>query len=174
MEFIFTPEVIMIALGVFIMRIINMALDTVRMLVNVRGKKTLSWVLGFLQSIVYILALAPVLTDLNNFLIVFGYAAGFGTGNVLGMYFEERLAIGHLKITVISSTRGTAIIEELRKNEFAVTETPGRGKDGTVSIISTSVYRKNLGKVEKIILDIDQNAFITAENVQPIHRGFWR
>ena len=105
MEFVFTPEVIMIALGVFIMRIINMALDTVRMLVNVRGKKTLSWILGFLQSIVYILALAPVLTDLNNFLIIFGYAAGFGTGNVLGMYFEERLAIGHLKITVISSTR---------------------------------------------------------------------
>jgi uncharacterized protein YebE (UPF0316 family) len=174
MELIFTPEVVLTALGVFLMRIINMALDTIRVLLSLRGKKTLTWILGFLQSIIYVLALAPVLTNLTNLVILFGYAAGFGTGNILGMYFEERMAIGHLRITVVSPNRGRSITEELRKAGYAVTETAGRGKDGSVSILNTNVFRKNLSKVEQIVLEIDPNAFITSEDVKPINRGFWR
>ncbi len=115
-----------------------------------------------------------MLSDLDNLLNVVGYAAGFATGNVVGMLIEERLAIGHTHINIVSSRRGSAIAEHLRADGYAVTEIPARGKDGMVSLLNLSVLRKNGEKVRKLVNQIDPDAFITAEDVRPIRRGFWR
>jgi uncharacterized protein YebE (UPF0316 family) len=105
---------------------------------------------------------------------VIGYGAGFATGNVLGMYLEEKLAIGYTQIQVVSSRRGSLIIEQLRNAGFGVTEIPARGKDGSVQLINLSVARKDVSRVDTIVLEADPDAFITAEDVRPIRRGFWR
>ena len=78
------------ALFVFFMRVLDMSCDTLRVLFVVRGKKKLSWILGFAQSAIFVVAISQVLTHLDNPLTVIGYAAGFATGNVVGMYIEER------------------------------------------------------------------------------------
>lgn len=159
---------------IFLMRVSDMTLDTLRVLVVMRGKKSIAWVLGFCQSAIFVLAISTVLSNLDNPLNMIGYAAGFATGNVVGMWIEERLAIGHLHLRIISSRRGAAIAEALRAEGYAVTEIPARGKDGTVSLLAISVLRKNAGKVQDLIRSIDEEAFITAEDVRPLRRGFWR
>jgi uncharacterized protein YebE (UPF0316 family) len=151
-----------------------MTLDTLRMLVIMRGRKSIAWILGFFQAAIFILAISSVLADLNNPLNVIGYAAGFATGNVVGMLIEERLAIGHIHMRVVSSRRGSAIAERLREEGYAITEIPGRGKDGTVTVLNASVRRKNVGRVRNIINGVDPEAFITAEDVRPVRRGYWR
>jgi uncharacterized protein YebE (UPF0316 family) len=99
------------ALVIFLLRVIDMSLDTMRMLFVVRGKKPIAWILGFLQSLVFVIAISTVLANLNNILNIVGYAAGFATGNVLGMFIEERLAIGHIAMRVISSKKDSGIAE---------------------------------------------------------------
>jgi uncharacterized protein YebE (UPF0316 family) len=91
-----------------------------------------------------------------------------------GMWIEERLAIGHVSITIVSSRLGVAIADYLREKGFAVTEIPARGKDGMVSLLSCSVLRKNVDDVRKLANEVDPEAFITAEDVRPVRRGFWR
>ncbi|HPH96359.1 MAG TPA: DUF2179 domain-containing protein [Anaerolineaceae bacterium] len=162
------------ALTIFALRVADMSLDTMRMLFVVRGKKKLAWVLGFFQSAIFVIAISSVLSNLNNPLNVIGYAAGFATGNVVGMLIEERLAIGHIHLSIISRMRGSAIAEALRASGYAVTEIPARGKDGTVSLLYVSVLRKDVDSVETIVLESDPQAFITAEDVRPVRRGFWR
>ena len=162
------------ALLIFALRVINMTLDTLRMLYVLRGKKTISWILGFFVSLIYVLLLTSVLSNLDNAVYIIAYAAGFSTGSVIGMVIEERLAIGFLHIQVVSARRGTAVAEKLREAGFAVTEIPARGKDGMVSMLSLSVRRKQALLVEKIVLELDENAFITSESVQPVRRGYWR
>jgi uncharacterized protein YebE (UPF0316 family) len=54
-----------------------------------------------------------------------------------------------------------------------VTEIPARGKDGMVSILSVSVYRRDVAEVQKIIAEKDPSAFITSEDMRPLRRGFW-
>ncbi len=103
-----------------------------------------------------------------------GYAAGFATGTVVGMYIEERLAIGHIQMSIVSPRRGSAIAEKMRAEGFAVTEIPAKGKDGMVTMLSCSVLRRNVGKVRQIVNQADSTAFITAEEVRPVRRGFWR
>jgi uncharacterized protein YebE (UPF0316 family) len=159
---------------IFLLRVSDMTLDTLRVLVVMRGRKGLAWLLGFFQAAIFVLAISRVLSNLGNPLNVVGYAAGFGTGNVIGMLIEERLAIGHIMMMIMSPRRGTAIAEHLRKEGYGVTEIPARGKDGMVTMLNCSVLRKNVDRVHKLVNEIDPEAFNTAEDVRPVRRGFWR
>jgi uncharacterized protein YebE (UPF0316 family) len=174
MESLLTTQAWLSALLIFALRVSDMTLDTLRVLFVMRGKKRIAWVLGFFQSAIFVLAIGRVLTQLDNPLNIIGYAAGFATGNVVGMYIEERIAIGHILINIISSRLGTAIADHLRQNGYAVTEVSARGKDGMVSMINCSVLRKQVDIVRQLVNEIDPEAFITAEDVRPIRRGFWR
>lgn len=163
-----------VAIGIFFLRIGDMSLDTIRVLFVVRGRKLLAWILGFFQSLLFVIAISSVLTNLNSIVTVLGYAAGFATGNVIGMLIEERLAIGFLQFTIISPTRGAVIADTLRKSGFAVTEIPARGRDGTVTMLQTNVKRKDMDNIETIVLEADAEAFVTQDEVRPVRRGFWR
>jgi len=173
-ETFLSPAVWLGALGIFALRVADMTFDTLRMLFVVRGRKLVAWVLGFLQSVIFVIAITSVLSHLDNPLNVIGYAAGFATGNVVGMWIEERLAIGHVKISIVSQGRGAALAGVLRDSGFAVTEIPARGKDGMVSMLSVSVLRKDVARVETIIREQDAESFVIAEDVRPLRRGFWR
>jgi uncharacterized protein YebE (UPF0316 family) len=93
---------------------------------------------------------------------------------VVGMAIEERLAIGHIQLTIISPGRGAALAERLRAEGYAITELSGRGKDGVVTMLSCSVLRKNVSKVQELVNEVDDSAFITAEDVRSVRHGFWR
>lgn len=174
MEAMFTLDAVLAAVTIFGMRVTDMSLDTLRVLFVMRGRKGFAWVLGFFQAMVFVLAISSVLSNLENPLSIVGYAGGFATGNVLGMFIEERLAIGHVLISIISPRWGAAIAEKLRDEGYAVTEIPARGRDGMVTMLSCSVLRKKVAGVRSLVQSLDQDAFITAEDVKPVRRGFWR
>lgn len=162
------------ALVIFILRVLNMTLDTLRMLFMLRGKKTLSWVFGFFVSVIYVVLLTSILSNLNSVLYIVSYAAGFATGGVVGMWIEERMAIGYTHIQIISSRRGVVLAQTLREGGFGVTEIPARGKDGMVSMLNLSVRRNQVAEVEEIVNGCDADAFVTSEDVHPMRRGFFR
>ena len=174
LAFLLSPSAWLGALLIFALRITDMSLDTLRMLFVVRGRKGIAWVLGFFQSAVFVLAITKVLSDLSNPLTVLGYAAGFATGNVLGMLVEERLAIGHIQLQIVTRKHGAALAKALREGGYGVTEISARGKDGTVRLLTASVLRKDLAHARHIVHETDKDAFMTSEDVRPIRRGYWR
>ena len=167
------PNIWLMALAIFTLRVVNIAMDTVRMLTVMRGMKLISYILGVLESLLFILALGPVLSNLNNVLFILAYAVGYATGGLVGMIIEERLAFGFVHITVVSSKHGAKIAKSLRKHSHAVTEIQAQGKDGAVTLLETSVQRKHMKNVQEIICKSDDRAFITTRDIQPLHRGFW-
>ena len=169
-----TTQSILIALLIFTVRVISTSLDTLRVILTLRSNKFWVWILGFFNSAIWVLTFVFVLSDIDNIVNVVVYAAGFATGNVVGMWLEDKLAIGFAEIRVISPNWGAAILEILRENNYAVTEIPGRGKDGMVSVITSSVRRSRVQDFEKLVKDVDQDAFITTEDVVAVQRGFWR
>lgn len=168
-----TTQSVLIALLIFTVRVISTSLDTLRLILTLRSNKFWVWMLGFFNSAIWVLTFAFVLADIDNIVNVVVYAAGFATGNVVGMWLEDKLAIGIAEIRVISPNWGAAILEVLRENNYAVTEIPGRGKDGMVSVITSSVRRNQVQDFEKLVMDVDQEAFITTEDVVAVQRGFW-
>lgn len=174
MEIVWSSQAWLGAGLIFLLRVSDMTLDTLRVLVVMRGRKAIAWILGFLQAGIFVLAISSVLEHLDNPINIVGYAAGFATGNVVGMLIEERLAIGHILLSVVSPRRGSSIAEYLREQGYAVTEIPARGKDGMVSLLYCNVLRRNAEQVKKLVNEMDPDAFITSEDVRPVRRGFWR
>ena len=162
------------ALILFSLRVVDMSIGTLRIMVSMRGNKFLTWILGFFQSVIFVLAITSVLSSLDNWLNIVAYAGGYATGGVVGMWLEGKLAIGYTHVQITSSRRGAALAEKLREEGFAVTEISARGKDGMVSMLSCNVRRKRVPLVEQIVRETDENAFITSEDVRPVRRGFWR
>ncbi len=162
------------ALGIFAARLVNVALDTVRFMMTLRDQRVVSWILGFIESVIFVLVFGSVLQNLENPLNVIGYAAGFATGNVIGMMIEKRLAIGYTHFNIISKDHSTEIADALRKQGYGVTEIPARGRESSFMMIDCSVRRKQANEVEDLTLSVDPRAFITTEEVTPRRHGVWR
>lgn len=159
---------------IFVLRVLDITAATLRMLMVVRGRKLNAWLLGFAQAMLFVLAIQAVLSDLGSWINIVAYATGFATGTVAGMLIEERLAIGFKHLRIISSRRGPELAEYLRFQGYAVTEVSGRGKDGTVSLLNCTVQRKDVQRIETLVKQKDEHAFITADDVIPVSHGFWK
>lgn len=173
MDFLQTLSPAVGALLIFFLRLINYSMDTLRIMLTMRDKKLLSWVLGFFESILFVVVMGAVLNDLDDVLKIAAYAGGFATGNVVGMLIEKRLAIGYSHISIISREQGKQIAGVLREHDFAVTEIPAQGRDGKVTLLNCSVQRKLSADVERLALELDPEAFITVEDIVPRQSGYW-
>lgn len=158
---------------IFSLRTTDMTLATLRMLSVLHGRRLAAWFIGFFQALVFVAGVAGVLDNLEDPLNLVAYAAGFATGNVIGITLEARLAPGHSLLRVISAHRGNAIAESLRSQGWGVTEMAGRGMGGTVSFILCNLPRREVKSVRHQVVGLDPEAFVTVEHVRSL-RGGWR
>jgi uncharacterized protein YebE (UPF0316 family) len=175
-EVIGEPELLMIqlALLIFVLRVMDVTAATMRVLMISRGRKLYVWFLAFIQAFIFIIAIRVVIAEISSLINILAFAGGYATGSVTGIWLEGKIAIGHVNMRIISAERGPELAEHLRREGFAVTEYPGRGKDGTVSVLDVTVLRREVKKVENLINLKDDKAFITAENIKSVSKGFWR
>jgi uncharacterized protein YebE (UPF0316 family) len=162
-----------IPLIIFGLRTLDLTVATLRMLLVVRGRKTLAWIFGLIQSASFVLGIAGVLGNLSNPINLLAYAAGFATGNVVGITIEARLAPGESLLRIVSSNWGALLTESLRNIGHGVTEVLGHGMEGTVSVIYCYVPRREVRSTKGEILAIDPNAFITVQGVRQLRGGWW-
>lgn len=166
-------SILLSALLIFGLRIVDISLYILRFMMVMRGRKILAWTFGFCQALVYIIAMSVVLTNLGNWFNMVGYAAGFATGIVVGMWVEGKLAMGHLHLRIVSQGHGDEIAESLRLEGFGVTEIPAWGKDGMVNLLNCNILRRDESRVVRMVKELDDGAFITAEDIRHVERGFW-
>lgn len=167
-----TAAALTAALVIFALRIVDVTLAILRILMVMRGRKALAWVFGFFQALVYIVAIREVMSDLGNWANMLSYAAGFASGNVVGIWVEEKLAVGYGHVRIMSSRFGAALTDRLRAAGYAVTVVAGRGRDGSVDVLITSVPRRQVRAINAIVEETDPTAFVTVENVRPLRKGF--
>ena len=161
-----------IAILIFGLRSFDLTVATLRMLLVVHGKRGASWVFGFVQATSFAIGAATVLANLQNPINILAYAAGFATGNVIGITIQSRLIPGFSLMRIISSRRGNLVTEELRGSGHGVTEVGAEGLEGTVGLIYCYVSRRAVRGTAKKIRTIDPEAFITVLNVRQL-RGGW-
>jgi uncharacterized protein YebE (UPF0316 family) len=161
-------------LFVFAMRVIDMSLDTLRMLFVMRGRKWLAGGIGIAQATVFILAVSAVLRGPLNAWNVLGYALGFATGIVLGMTAEERLGLGYGMFRIYSPLHGHEIALALRGAGHAATEFLATGRDGAITVVNCAVSRRDTEAVHALIGKVDAAAFITVDDVRPLQHGYFR
>jgi uncharacterized protein YebE (UPF0316 family) len=173
MDFLDKPvfDYLLIPLLIFFLRICDVTLDTLRIIFISRGFKAVAPFVGFFEVLIWIIAISRIFENLNNWLCYIGYAAGFATGNFVGMLIDEKLAIGHEIIRVITKIEAVDLISALREKGYGVTSLKATGMHGDVGVIFMIINRKNLKEVTEIIKKYNPNAFYTIEDVNYVNRA---
>lgn len=128
-------------------------------------------VTGFGEVLVYILALKYVFDTLNDWASLIFYALGFAAGNIVGIWLEEKLALGIMIMRVITRHDAPGFADRLRKNGYGVTLFPCQGREGCCHLINIICERKKLAILEQIIFDWDEKAFVTVSDTRTIRDG---
>jgi len=159
-------------LFIFFARVCDVSMATVRTLFIVKGKRFQAAVIGFFEVIVYILALSSVVGKLNNPLNLLAYALGFATGNYVGSYIEERIALGNLLVQIVPSTNQEEMVLKLRESGFGVTVIEACGREGMRYILNVLIKRKDLCRLYEIVDALDEKPFITILDARSIKGGY--
>jgi uncharacterized protein YebE (UPF0316 family) len=163
-------DYLLLPLFIFCLRICDVTLDTMRIILMTKGFKNLAPVIGFFEILIWIVAISRTMQNLNNNWICYiAYAGGFATGNYVGMLLDEKLAIGHEIIRVITGMN-SGLARVLRDAGFGVTTLKASGMDGDVEIVFVVVKRKNLKNAIELIRKSTPGAFFTIENVHFVNR----
>ena len=155
---------------IFIARVLDVTLGTVRVIFVSKGLKYLAPVVGFFEILIWLMAISRIMQDLDNWVSYIAYAAGFATGNFVGMYLEEKLAIGHEMIRVITRKDATALIDDLRSGGYGVTSVRAQGIEGDVAVIYIIAQRSMIKNVLDKINHFNPRALYTVEAIKYVNR----
>lgn len=132
----------------------------------VRGQRALAGGLGFFESLIWLIAAADVLANLDSPWKFLGYAGGYAAGTMLGTTIEKWMAIGSILLRVIEGTDKTGTVNALRNAGFYATVMNARGRDGEVQIIFSVIPRRRQNAALKIVRTENPKAYVTFEQTQ--------
>ncbi|MBU1974935.1 MAG: DUF2179 domain-containing protein, partial [Nanoarchaeota archaeon] len=157
---------VIIPLLIFIARILDVSIGTIRVILISKGVKWLAPILGFFEVLIWLMAIKQILTNISNFMGYLAYGAGFAAGTYIGMLLEEKIRIGKVVVRVITRTEAKDVVETLRAANYPVTTMKAQGRHGPVTVIFTVVKRETVQRVIDIIHKFNPRAFYTIEDVR--------
>lgn len=158
---------------IFLMRLIDVTLMTLRIIFVSKGYKLWSSVMGFFEVSVWLVAISQVMNNLDKPLYAIAYAVGFACGNYLGAYLDEKIALGVNLLQIITNKDAEQLVKYLRDNDFGVTSINAEGARGPVKVIYSVVRRKDLNKIIQIVNEFNPNAFYSVAEVRSVNKGIF-
>jgi uncharacterized protein YebE (UPF0316 family) len=160
---------------IFIARIGDVSMETIRVIYISRGIKYLAPMIAFFEIVIWLLAVEVVMSDLSNIANFFAFAFGFAMGTYVGLVIEEKLSIGMVIVRIIITGESThELLEFLTTSDYGVTCLDGTGSRGTVKMILTLVNRTDLPHVIGHIQHYTPHAFFSIEDVRYVNEGVFR
>jgi len=156
---------------IFVARILDVSLGTVRLVFVSRGFKYLAPLVGFFEVLIWILAIGQIMQHLTNPVCYIAYAGGFATGNFVGICIAEKLSLGVVLVRVVTGKNTAGLIESLKAGNYGVTSIDGHGTSGEVKVIFTIVPRKEVRGVVDLVKGFDLQAFYSVEEIGFVEKG---
>ncbi len=156
---------VIMPLLIFLARIVDVSLQTIRIISISRGIRWLAPLVGFFEVLIWIIAIGQIMKNVSHPVAYIAYAAGFATGTAIGQALEKRLTLGMVIVRVIMPNNGPELCQKLHEQGFGFTAVPGRGASGPVETIFTVVRRQHLQQVLSLIREALPDAFYSIEEV---------
>jgi uncharacterized protein YebE (UPF0316 family) len=161
-----TLDLLLAAAAIFLLRITDVSLGTIRIVMLVRGRRRIAGVLSFCESFIWLLAAAQVLSNLDSVWKMVAYAGGYAAGTMLGSTIERWIAVGDSLLRVVVRADAPPLASVLRDQGFYATAVEGEGRDGEVRIVFSVVPRRRLPQALKLVRERVPEAFVTFEDVR--------
>lgn len=164
-EFSIFPTVYVPAF-IFIARILDVSIGTVRISFVARGFKLEAAFLGFIEILIWIIVIAQIIQNLDNWMNYIAYAGGFASGVYIGMFIEERMKKGVQLFRIIPLKGSEVLFEKLKESGFRVVAVDGVGRPGPVKIIFTIAKRSRWQELAGLIALYAPDSFYSAEDIR--------
>lgn len=166
-----TFSLIVVPILIFIARVADVSFGTIRIILISRGSKFIAPIFGFFEIIIWLFAISQIMQNLTNIAYYLAYAFGFATGTFVGIWVEEKMAIGMVIIRIITKKDASKLIEHLRSMGYGVTSFDGQGATGQVKLIYITIERKDIDSIIEIIKEFNPKAFFSVEEVRMENAG---
>ncbi len=163
----------LLPLLIFLARISDVTIGTIRIVMVAKGQKIIAPILGFFEVLIWLLAISKIIQNLDNWICYLAYGAGFATGNYIGMIIEEKLAVGIIQLQIITRVGAHKLIEKLKADGYGITHQEAHGAVEEVSIIYSIIKRTELPHVVDIIRTYNPNAFYSIADVKFVNKGLY-
>ena len=167
-------EIIYWSLIIFVARIVDVSLGTIRVNMIVRRKKFLAATIGFFEVAIFISIIVRIIQQVDSIYGILAYASGFAVGTIIGIIISEKLSRDLISTNIISKNYGDQIKEALKEEGYGITCYSGKGINGEVEIINVVSSQLNAKKMNKLVHNIDSKAFMASYMLDKIRGGFIR
>lgn len=151
---------------IFIARVIDVSLGTMRTLSTIQGKTRFAFVLGLTEVSIWLLVISAVVKSISdNPILGLFYALGFATGNVVGIILEKKIAVGHVNLRIITTKNGKVMALSIRELGYPVTCFAGEGLSGPVTELYILCRRRDLNHIVNFVQEFEPDVFYVTEPV---------
>jgi len=158
---------------IFMARICDVSIGTMRIIFVSKGKKNIAPFLGFFEVLIWITAISKIMQNLDNYVNYVAYAAGFATGNLVGMIIEEKLAMGFQMIRIFTNEKGKELVKILNSNGYGATTIEAHGAKEKIHLVYSIVHRNEVEKVLEAVNLFNSKAFFTIEDIKAVNEGIF-
>lgn len=167
-------EIIYWSLIIFVARIVDVSLGTIRVNMIVRRKKFLAATIGFFEVAIFISIIVRIIQQVDSIYAILAYAAGFAVGTVIGIIISEKLSRDLISTSIISKNHSDEIKEVLKEEGYGITCYSGKGINGEIEVINVVCSNSSLKRLNKLVYIKDPGAFMASYMLDKIRGGFIR
>lgn len=142
---------------IFVTKVIENALSTLRLIVIANGKKMLGAVLNFLVAIAWVVSTSLVVQNFKDIINTISFSLGCFVGSYIGSIIENKLGLGSNLLIVISAYNDK--IKDRLKDYKCYTV------DKTIFIL---VDRKKRSSILNLIYSLDNKAIVISESAHEL------
>lgn len=163
-----TDQPLLVALLVFLARVADVSLGTLRTILVIRGHSVVATAIGFVETLIWIAASAKVITGIgDSWYLGVAYAGGFATGTYMGVLIENKLAIGTELVRAVSLDASINLAAKLRREGYEVVEIQAEREDShPVEVLFVVERRRRVPQLLKLIDQTDPSAYYTVSDVK--------
>jgi len=158
---------------IFFGRICDVTLGTLRIIFVSKGEKKKAPIVGFFEVFIWVVIISQVFAHANDIIAYLAYAAGYATGNYVGILVENKIAFGYQLFRVYTKKDGADLTKRLNACGFGSTYLRGSGAVSEVDIVETVISRKVEKRVTQIINEFDPDAFFLIEDIRSKQKGIF-
>jgi uncharacterized protein YebE (UPF0316 family) len=167
-------DLLFACIGIFLARIVDVSLGTVRTIVMVKGENKSASLIAFIEIFIWYMAARKALNTTNNGIIIaIFYSLGYATGTYIGGMLSKVFIKGNTKIEVISDMDDKSI-EEIRDKGYSISIINlEKGIDNkNRKMLLFEIDNNNVKRLQRLIYSHDKNAFIVTSEIKTISNGF--
>ncbi|HHT66655.1 MAG TPA: DUF2179 domain-containing protein [Erysipelotrichaceae bacterium] len=167
-------KIVILCITIFLSRILDVTLGTIRTIMTVRGKRVIAALIGFVEVVIWFLIVREALaTEEKSIYVALAYAGGFATGTLIGGLIVKFFIPSNMIVQVITSKRDSSLLQAISDAGFSMTVADVYGREHTSEKYMLTLYidGRYLKKLKQIIIERDEDAFISISEGLAAYNG---